>query len=415
MKPSIIFVDDDPNVLNGLKRLLYPLRANWDMTFCTGGEQALKTMEKKPYDVIVTDLLMSGMSGDKLLEEVYKRHPKTIRIVLSGYANTELTLKTARIVHHSIAKPARSEELKSVIERMLELRGVVSNQKIQEIITQSDNLPILPRVRREILAELNAEEPALDKLADLISQDMGLSVTMIKLVNSAFFGLPIRVTSPAHAVHLLGLDIISGLVIGAHIFSCFDTAAFPNYDLEGLWRHCLRTGVLCKRLAGMEGMAADDQNKMYISGLLHDAGKIVLLGSSPELFREILEACDKKNIPPWAVEKERLSCTHADVGAYIFSIWGLPQDQVRCIGAHHEPESCIGDSTTNDLLKAAILHVANALDHELTVINPQYDHGRLNEKALELLGFANRLPEWRAEAILALEKLRESGEDVAKT
>jgi len=400
MKPSIIFVDDEPNILSALKRLLYPMRQEWDMTFCLGARQALNVLAKQEHNILVTDLLMPDMDGGKLLEQVHAHYPAMTRIVLSGHSGNKLALKASRYAHQFLAKPVQSDELKRAIERVVSLREVFVSPCVQKLITRIDTLPTLPEVHRRIMAELNVPEPSMKLVADLISQDMGLSVSMLKLVNSAFFGLRTKVSSPAHAVNLLGLDVISGLVLTVQLFSRFDATQHKGYDLDRLWKHCLSTGCICKALAQAEGLTQAEQDELYVAGLLHDVGKLILLCSDQEIYESVLATCRKDNTPIWRVERDQLECTHAELGAYLLGLWGLSDKTVASVFHHHHLLEYSGDIP----LHATIVHAANALDHELNVENPHYDWDRWDHSAIDHFGFADRLHEWKHYAEAALKE-----------
>lgn len=400
MKPSILFVDDDHNVLDGLRRMLHPMRQQWDMTFHSGARQALAAMESKPPDILVTDLLMPEMDGAKLLEEVHARHPQVIRIVLSGHSGKSLALKASRYAHQFLAKPLHPVDMARTIKRAVALRNVLLNPEVQKLIARLDTLPALPEVHRKIMGELNTPEPSMKRLAELISQDMGLSASMLKLVNSAFFGLRTRVSSPAHAVNLLGLEVISGLVITVQLFSSFDSSKYPGYSLNGLWRHSLSVGLICRAIAQAENLNATRQDDLYVAGILHDVGKLVLLCSAHELYTRTLEVCRADNVAIWMAEKGVLGCTHAELGAYLLSLWGFSDEIIPCIAQHHD----LGEYAGDQPLMATIVHAANALDHELSVVNPGYARERWDGDAVERLGFAGRLPVWRDAAVAAMKE-----------
>lgn len=401
MKPFVLFVDDDPNVLDGLKRMLYSIRKEWDMAFCLGARQALETMEERPPDILVTDLLMPEVDGGKFLEAVHERHPDTIRIVLSGYSSCHHVLTASRYAHQFLAKPLRPEELIHTLKRALALRGIILDPDVRKLAVRLDKLPALPETIQRILAELNMPDPSMKFLGELISQDMGLSASMLKLVNSAFFGLRTRVSNPAHAVNLLGLDVIVGLVVTTQLFSCFDASSFPEYNIDGLWQHSLNTGLVCKRIAAIEGLDIGGQDDLYVGGILHDIGKLVLLSSARELYTSMLTLCRRNNSAIWLAEKQSMGCTHAEIGAYLLSLWGFPETIIPSIAHHH----ALAKHTGENPLFAAIVHAGNALDHELNVVHPEYDRARLDMDALERLGFASRLPAWREAAAAALEEV----------
>lgn len=112
---TILFVDDEPNVLSGLQRLLRPMRHEWDMYFAAGGKEALSLLAEKQVDVIVSDMKMPGMDGAALLEEVRQRYPQTTRIILSGYSEKELSIRTTGTVHQYLSKPCNPDTLRDAI------------------------------------------------------------------------------------------------------------------------------------------------------------------------------------------------------------------------------------------------------------------------------------------------------------
>ncbi|GFK95988.1 Nitrogen regulation protein NR(I) [Fundidesulfovibrio magnetotacticus] len=398
MKPRLLFVDDESKVLDGLRRMLHPQRGRWDVSFRSSAAEAMQALDSQPHDVLVTDLLMPGMDGGRFLEEVHARHPGIIRLVLSGHSGRALALQAARYAHQFLAKPVDSEALVRTLERLLALRGVLTNPRVQELVHRLDTLPALPEVHQRILAELHSQEPDMGRIAALISQDMGLSASMLKLVNSAFFGLRTRVSSPAHAANLLGLDVIAGLVLTVHLFSSFDAARHKGYDLEGLWLHCLNTGNVCRALACAEGFAQSSQDDLYVAGILHDVGKLVLLCHAPDLYGEVLTASRAQNRAVWACERDILGCTHAELGAYLLSLWGFSEEMIRWIFTHH----ALAGEPEHTPLAAAIVHAANALDHELRVVNQRYERDRWRLPALEASGHAHRLEDWRGIAACVL-------------
>ena len=117
MKKGILFVDDEPLVLEGLRRALRSMRQEWEIYFAGGGQEALDCLSQRPFDVVVSDMRMPGMDGAQLLSEVKRRYPQVARIILSGHSDQEFAMKSVRIAHQYLAKPCEPEILKSVIMR----------------------------------------------------------------------------------------------------------------------------------------------------------------------------------------------------------------------------------------------------------------------------------------------------------
>ena len=141
---TLLFVDDEPKVLQGLQRQLRPMRLEWDMNFVESGHKALDFMAAHPVDIVVSDMMMPGMDGSQLLGEVLKRHPQTVRIILSGHAEREAVLRLVGPAHQYLSKPCDAEELRSAIARASPLRDLLGNERLKQLATRIKNLPTLP-------------------------------------------------------------------------------------------------------------------------------------------------------------------------------------------------------------------------------------------------------------------------------
>ena len=114
-KPRIVFVDDEVNILNGIRRSLRGMRTSWDMEFFTSGQAALDGLSKAPAEVVVSDMRMPEMDGAQLLSQVKDRWPQTVRFILSGFSNEEAILRTICPSHQYRANPCESETLITAI------------------------------------------------------------------------------------------------------------------------------------------------------------------------------------------------------------------------------------------------------------------------------------------------------------
>ncbi|NMC49676.1 MAG: HDOD domain-containing protein [Desulfovibrio sp.] len=400
MKKRIVFVDDERHVLDALRRMLRPMRDQWEMTFLQTGEQALDVLEKQPQDVIVADMRMPGMDGVTLLNTVRKRFPGVIRIVLSGHSDTNMALQSVRHAHQYLLKPCGAEELKATVDRAVNLKEVFLNEAVKTVVAKIDTLPSLPRTYLELMGELRREEPSLRVVGELVNQDVGMSANILKLVNSAFFGLRTHVSSPIHAVTLLGTEIIKALIISLHLFSRFDMERFPGFSLELLWKHSLTTGLFAKTIALAEGRSNSEMDDCYISGLLHDVGKLLLATNFETTYQEVLRRSRAEGRAVHDMEKELFQATHAEIGAYLLGLWGLPENVVAAIFFHHTPP--LDPPTGFSTLMA--VHAANSLEHDLVVFNAEYAPHPMDMEYLARIGMAGRAEPWR---VTCAEKLTE--------
>lgn len=396
---AVLFVDDEPRVLDGLRRLLRPQRGQWRVSFAISGQQALELMAQETPDIVVSDMRMPGMDGAELLAEVRRLYPHVVRIILSGQSDPVMVMKSVLPAHQFLAKPVEADQLLTVLRRAGALRRLLDDRRLTSLVSQIETLPVLPQLFRDLLVLLERPGADEDQISELVSRDMGMASTVLKLVNSAFFGTSRRVIKPAEAVGLLGLEVMRALVLGQNFFATFDQERFPHFSFEGLWRHSLAVGgyarTICRRERAPEAMV----DSAFIAGLLHDVGKLILCTVVPAEYVEIIAAVRRHNRLVVEVERERLGVGHAEVGAYLMGLWGLGEDIVAAIAGHHDPRAW-GPPRFGVL---AAVHVANVLDKELCVINKNYARSRVDEDYLAGLGMAQRLPDWR-EACLGVKE-----------
>ena len=140
----VLFVDDEPLVLQGLQRMLFNMRHEWDMRFATGGAQALKMMAEAPADAVVTDMKMPEMNGAQLLNEVMRCYPRAVRVILSGFSDQEMIMQCVTGTHQFVAKPCDGETLRKIVGRALAMDDWVQNRSLRELVCKTGTLPSLP-------------------------------------------------------------------------------------------------------------------------------------------------------------------------------------------------------------------------------------------------------------------------------
>ena len=273
MKTRILFVDDEDLALRGLNRLLYPMRQEWEMEFLDSGEKALKRMAIAPFDVVVSDMRMPGMNGAELLNETMKRYPKTVRLILSGYADRDLILKCVGSTHQYLAKPCDADALKMTVRRAAELERSMKSDTLRKLVTRCVILPSVPALYSEMIEALQDPETNIETIGSIIAKDGAMTAKILKLVNSAFFGLGHKIADPNEAVAYLGTDTIKSLALCANAFSEFEHAQLQGFTVESLWEHCLVTARVAKMVAIHEDADRKLADEAYAAGLLHDLGQ----------------------------------------------------------------------------------------------------------------------------------------------
>jgi len=391
MKKRILFVDDEPRVLQALQRMLRTMRHEWDMAFATSGREALDILSKTPFDVLVSDMRMPEMDGAQLLDEVAKHYPGTVRIVLSGHSAQEMVLRSVKHAHQYLSKPCDAETLKATVGRATALCNFLNDNGLREAISRLDSLPSLPSLYLELVEHLQSPDASVRGIGDIISRDPGMTAKILQLVNSAFFGLRREISSPAQAVTLLGVETVKDLVLAVQVFSRFDGKGLPENFLNTLWSHSLATGVMARTIAKTE---SDDQSAVdnaFTAGLLHDVGKLVLGVNFPAEYGEIKSRIEHGDCQQCEVENKVLGTTHEMAGAYLVQLWGLPASIVEAIAFHHFP----GKSLVEGFHPLVTVHVANCFEHDnasATTKKSSY----IDTGYLEQIGLLERIPEWRS-------------------
>jgi putative nucleotidyltransferase with HDIG domain len=331
------------------------------------------------------------MDGAELLDRVMARHPWIVRIVLSGYSEKELILKTARPAHQFLSKPCDPEALKNTVARACALRKVINNQALRQIVSSIDSLPAMPDLYFEITRELQRETSSTASVGRIIARDAGMTASLLKMVSCSFFSFSRRISSPEEAVVLLGLDVVRGLILSAHLLAVYDKSKVPELSLPELWAHCMRVATMTEQIAKAENLDREQTNQAFIAGLLHDMGKLLLADKLSEAYRTVLDTAKREKRIVWEVEREVLNSSHAEVGAYLLGLWGLPDDLLEAIVFHHNPSA----ARARKFRLLTAVHAADYLDHEFAPAHEDYARPPLDEAHLAALKLGHRLPAWR--------------------
>ncbi len=190
----VLFVDDEKNVLDGMRRMLRASRESWEMEFVSSGEAALLACNERAFDVVVSDLRMPGMDGAQLLGHIRDQFPSTARIILSGYSELALTARAVPVAYRVLAKPCNGAELKETIERVCTLQDILCSPMLRQIIGSIGELPSLSSTYIALSHALRTTDTPISDVAKIIEQDVAMSAKILQLVNSGFFGLARRAT-----------------------------------------------------------------------------------------------------------------------------------------------------------------------------------------------------------------------------
>lgn len=347
----ILLVDDERPVLDGLRWRFHGMQRQWQIDCAGSGQEAIDRMARQRYDVIVTDIRMPQMSGAQLLEVVRARWPQTIRIVLSGYNDPADTALIVSLAHQFLSKPCEPKLLEQVIHRCLLLHDLLHGSQIPALVGRIRKLPAVPRIYAKLQALVEDDAVTVGEVARLISTDSAISARILHIVNSAFFRLARRVTNIGQAVSYLGFTAIRNIAMSVEIFSQWSTTSGATIDPEKLQSHAQVVTAAVGSLTAKTPIADD----AMLAGLLHDIGYWILAQECPTELQAAVELARVSRIQLHEAEARTFGVSHAEIGAYLLGLWGLPYPVIEAVAHHHLPQR-VPSSDFDVLAALAVAH-----------------------------------------------------------
>jgi HD-like signal output (HDOD) protein len=345
----VLFVDDEPNVLQGLRVGLYARRKDWDMQFAEGGAKALEFLQQGHFDVLVTDLRMPGVDGTTLVARVRADWPDTIRIVLSGYADDEQSQRLVALAHRYLSKPCESKKLEECIDRCLTTQSLIQSNELRTQLGSIGALPPMPSTFAALQRALADPQVDSSKVAAIIQKDPAVSAKVLQVCNSAFFRLPRRISSIQQAVSYLGLSTVRSMVLSAEVFRPGKPLS-SSLDLGQLQKHALSVAGIARFLAADTPWAED----AFLAGLLHDVGFLLIGRQFGDKTQQALDGV-ATGMTLTQAEHSYVGVDHGTAGAYLLGLWGLPFEVVETVASHEAPDR-VGRSSFDVLSAVAIAH-----------------------------------------------------------
>ncbi|MBI5545057.1 MAG: HDOD domain-containing protein [Deltaproteobacteria bacterium] len=357
-KHTVLFVDDDERVLDGLTRAFFQFRARWKVLRAPGGAAGLEKLSHEPVDVVVSDMRMPVMDGAAFLQQVRERWPSAVRIILSGHADTELTQRALGCAHQWLSKPCDPPALERRLTQILRLRNELVDQKVRGAAGKVVVLPSRIETIQRLQHAVGDEATKVRDLAAIVESDIAVTAKVLQTVNSAFFGLGRRITRADEAIAYLGFAMVRSLVQADLILYGLGAGA---EEVERVHRRSTRLARLAFALAP-SALASE----AFTAALLHDVGSLVLL-QDPE--------------GPAATPRFR-----GLVGAYLLLMWGIPWSIAEAVAV----QAVFETNEAPTLALADIVGIARCL------LEPPGQGPPLEEsRRLQQLGLVAQLPHWR--------------------
>jgi len=375
---KILFVDDDPHIIEGLKRMLRSLRKDWTILFASGAEKALQVLsENSPVEIVVTDMKMPRTDGAQLLEKVKELYPEAIRIILSGEMGKDTSMRAIEVANQCIWKPCDAETLKIALIRAYSQKNYLVNRDLQKVISKVVSLPVLPANLERLKNTLRTGSPDIRTVMEIVQKDPSISSKLIQLVNSSFFGISKIISNAHQAVEILGMELLSTLVIENQLFKPFVNKLKGTFSPDRFWKHTLSVAHLSREIAIAENLQREIVDGAYVAGLLHNIGKLIVIDQMPEKAGKLIDP----ETGNWDYHKEQgvIGATQAAIGASLLGTWGIPDPVVEAVAFYKKPASFRG----RDFRPLTALHIAENYLSEKFSPDTEYLRKVDDEKKIE--------------------------------
>lgn len=345
----ILFVDDEPRVLEALERSLFELPPEWEVECLPGATQALARLAEQEFDVVVSDMRMPGMSGAELLRQISIDHPAIVRIILSGHTGEDQALGATPVAHQWLTKPCSSQSIVATVTRVNALRETVGPE-LRSAAGGIGQLASPPHLYAELQRVLNNSRGSVDMIVGVVEQDPAMCAKALQLANSSFFSRAGQANDVRAAVARIGMHVLQALALERGVFSRGNTGVRPE-DLAAMQRLAMRRALLARLLAPKAL-----RDTAFLAALLCDVGVQVAAVMKPAATRAALARVARGSALLDAELAEGLPA-HALAGAYLLGLWGLPEAIVEAVTQHHEGRR----PHPSALAVADVVHCAAAL------------------------------------------------------
>jgi HD-like signal output (HDOD) protein len=233
-------------------------------------------------------------------------------------------------------------------------------QRIHKFIT---NMPSLSTTVTKVLEICNSPDASPNDLNRVISYDPVLSGQLLKLINSAYYGVACKVSSLTRAIIMLGMNTVKNMVLTTSILASLKGSQISKQiNIDAFWAHSLCVGVVAKTLAKELQVPATEREAYFLAGLMHDLGKIPMMASFPELYFQAVQSSDTDGLTLYAAERLHFGLDHCQVGRLVGAKWQLSPEMLPAIGSHHQIIEPSTSQTTQWLYTALANQLANHLN-----------------------------------------------------
>lgn len=337
MSRTVLFVDDEENILRSLRRCFFDSKII--VHYALGAEEAYAILSVHKIDMVVSDMRMPNVDGYELLSCVKEKYPHIVRIFLSGYSDKGQLLKTLSngIVKAYLYKPWDNDELIARLEHYFSLYENLQEDGIEQVINRISTLPVLSSTYQKFF-NLVKNQAELGEIARTIETNAPYTANLLKLANSAIYSL--STSSVKQALVCLGVVVAKDIIMSTEVFNVLRVnGTILENEYDTFVKHSEISNIVFHQLYRLNyGQKVPEEFETVC--LLHDIGKLVILHFFPEQYEEVIkrrESEPEKSI--LEIEAEVIGVSHAQIGAYLIDWWDLPLALQEVALYHHTPDS----------------------------------------------------------------------------
>jgi HD-like signal output (HDOD) protein len=325
----VVVLSGDVQVLEGLRRSLRVFQNAWVTHFVDTTTDALGALSLHPVEALICDSKVTGLDLEVFLSQVREKWPTVVRAVLCGTDVTpEQAVRLASAAHQVLKKPLLPGQMFDLVERASMVLGLVRSERVKLVLAGLGSLPGLPVTYAKLSGLTSNREASFDEVASLVERDPANTANVLKIINSAYFGLTRRLSSVREAVRYLGIQPLKNIVLAAEVFAGIASGPAANLQASALAR-----AFAMRELLGRTPLA----EAAFAAGILADVGQLLIATRLPVDMAAIRKEMAVR--PQEDAERGRLGSSHAELGGALLSLWNLPAALVEAVTLHHTPPS----------------------------------------------------------------------------
>jgi HD-like signal output (HDOD) protein/CheY-like chemotaxis protein len=385
----ILYLEEQPDLV---AELIGELRQHkfWEVAHAENAQEARIIARKQPLDVALLSATMPETDPIEIAEELTQLYPKLTTFILAPDAETGGGLAYASGRFQWLPKPCNPAALVAAVERMANLVSWLTNNTTLEMVSGLHTLPSIPSNYQGVIRTIHSPHSSFQEIGEAVNKDMGMTSRVLQVANSAYYGYSKKITSPTEAALLLGIETLKSLVRYTHVLNNFPQTPATNAIFDKIWRHSNGVAAVARKIALAQTQNETLAEEAFTAGLLHDIGKLVLASMRPDDYKEVMRRAAEEKKAVHLLERVKLGTTHAETGAYLLSLWGIPFSILEAVAWHHFPS----ESKEKKFSALTAVHVANVAEHRRTDPENVRAAPPLDERYLADLGLAKEAEEW---------------------